>query len=69
MIPTLIFKHTKNRIIFLVRSNTAKAYFLLVGEPFTEDEMKEMLGTCVYDDSSNVVQYKDFVSLLAVEET
>ncbi len=39
------------------------------GEPFTEDEMKEMLGTCVYDDSSNIVQYREFVSLLAVEET
>ena len=68
MNPALIF-HTHKQSNNLVRSKPAKTNFVFVGEPFTEDELKEMLGTCVYDDSSNVVQYKDFVSLLAVEET
>ena len=38
-----------------------------VGEPFTQEEMEEMILAAV--DQDKKVMYKDFVNLMAVEDT
>ena len=38
------------------------------GEPFSQDELEEMLSAAV-DPDKNSILYKDYVSLMSVEET
>lgn len=38
------------------------------GEPFTQEEMEEMMSASV-DPDQGVVHYKDFISLMVVEES
>lgn len=39
----------------------------LTGEPFTQEEMEEMLSAAV-DPDKGIVFYKDFVSMMVVED-
>ena len=42
-------------------------FFYLKGEPFTQEEMEEMLSAAV-DPDKGIVFYKDFVSMMVVED-
>ncbi|ORY46926.1 EF-hand [Rhizoclosmatium globosum] len=44
-----------------------KRFMMTEGEPFSQEEMDEMLAACT-DTSDNRVYYEDFVSLLAANE-
>lgn len=48
-------------------SNFPSKTFIL-GEPFTQEEMEEMLSAAV-DPDKGIVYYKDYVSLMAVEDS
>ena len=39
----------------------------LIGEPFTQEEMEEMLSAAV-DPDKGIIFYKDFVSMMVVED-
>ena len=39
-----------------------------LGEPFSQEELEEMLSAAV-DPDKNSILYKDYVSLMSVEET
>ena len=41
--------------------------FLISGEPFTPEELEEML-TAVVDPTKGTIFYKDYVSLMAVDD-
>ncbi|XP_012695433.1 dynein regulatory complex protein 8 [Clupea harengus] len=43
-------------------------YMTQEGEPFTQEEMEEMLSAAL-DPDKNVIFYKDFVSAMAVDDT
>lgn len=43
-------------------------YMTETGEPFTQEEMEEMMSASV-DPDQGVVHYKDFISLMVVEES
>ncbi len=47
-------------------SNSDVLYF--EGEPFTQEEMDEMLSAAV-DPDKNVILYKDFVSMMTFDDT
>lgn len=38
------------------------------GEPFTEEEMEEMLSSAL-DPETNAVHYRDYISMMIVDET
>lgn len=40
----------------------------LSGEPFTQEEMEDMLSTAL-DPETNTVRYRDYISMLIVDET
>ena len=40
---------------------------VLTGEPFTQEEMEEMLSAAV-DPDKGIIFYKDFVSMMVVED-
>uniref|UniRef100_A0A3B3RXP2 EF-hand calcium binding domain 2 n=1 Tax=Paramormyrops kingsleyae TaxID=1676925 RepID=A0A3B3RXP2_9TELE len=40
----------------------------ILGEPFTREEMEEMFSAAL-DPDKNVIFYKDFVSMMTIEET
>lgn len=42
--------------------------FCFEGEPFTQEEMDEMLSAAV-DPDKNVILYKDFVSMMTYDDT
>lgn len=42
--------------------------FCLEGEPFTQEEMDEMLSAAV-DPDKKVILYKDFVSMMTFDDT
>ncbi|XP_062379182.1 dynein regulatory complex protein 8 [Sardina pilchardus] len=42
-------------------------YMTLEGEPFTQEEMEEMLSAAL-DPEKNVVAYKDFVSMMVIDD-
>ncbi|XP_036399016.1 dynein regulatory complex protein 8 isoform X1 [Megalops cyprinoides] len=44
-----------------------KKYMTQEGEPFNQDEMEEMLSAAV-DPDKNVIFYKDFVSMMTIED-
>ena len=39
----------------------------LIGEPFTQEEMEEMLSAAV-DPDKGIIFYRDFVSMMVVED-
>ncbi|GCB65608.1 hypothetical protein scyTo_0004820 [Scyliorhinus torazame] len=43
-------------------------YLTEEGEPFTQEEMEEMLSAAV-DPDKNVILYKDFAAMMTVEDT
>jgi Ca2+-binding EF-hand superfamily protein len=43
-------------------------FFLVLGEPFTQEEMEEMLSQAV-DPEKGFIPYKDYASLMAAEES
>ncbi|XP_073683705.1 dynein regulatory complex protein 8 [Garra rufa] len=43
-------------------------YLTQEGEPFTQEEMDEMLSAAV-DPDKNVILYKDFVSMMTFDDT
>uniref|UniRef100_A0A8D0FXL6 EF-hand calcium binding domain 2 n=1 Tax=Strix occidentalis caurina TaxID=311401 RepID=A0A8D0FXL6_STROC len=45
-----------------------KCLFCLSGEPFTEEEMEDMLSTAL-DPETNTVRYRDYISMMIVDET
>lgn len=40
----------------------------LSGEPFTQEEMEDMLSTAL-DPETNTVRYRDYISMLIVDES
>ena len=42
-------------------------YIFIPGEPFTQEEMEEMLSAAV-DPDKGIVFYKDFVAMMVVED-
>ncbi|XP_069464106.1 dynein regulatory complex protein 8 isoform X2 [Ambystoma mexicanum] len=51
---------------YLTKEDLTK-YMTLEGEPFTQDEMEEMMSAAV-DPDKNLVLYKEYVSMLLVED-
>ena len=49
-------------------SITVFALTYFSGEPFSQEELEEMLSAAV-DPDKNSILYKDYVSLMSVEET
>ncbi|XP_078085627.1 dynein regulatory complex protein 8 [Mustelus asterias] len=60
-----VLDQTKNG--YLTQEELTK-YLTEEGEPFTQEEMEEMLSAAV-DPDKNVILYKDFVTLMTVEDT
>lgn len=48
-------------------TDSHELYHFLPGEPFTQEEMEEMLSAAV-DPEKGVVFYKDFVAMMVVED-
>ena len=47
--------------------NVNSFHFYFQGEPFTQEEMEEMLSAAV-DPDKGIVFYKDFVAMMVVED-
>ncbi|XP_032881779.1 dynein regulatory complex protein 8 isoform X1 [Amblyraja radiata] len=56
----------KNKNGYLTQEELTK-YLTEEGEPFTQEEMEEMLSAAV-DPEKNVILYKDFAALMTVED-
>ncbi|XP_059841544.1 dynein regulatory complex protein 8 isoform X1 [Hypanus sabinus] len=56
----------KNNNGYLTQEELTK-YLTQEGEPFTQEEMEEMLSAAV-DPDKNVILYKDFAAMMTVEE-
>uniref|UniRef100_A0A8D0GWA9 EF-hand calcium binding domain 2 n=1 Tax=Sphenodon punctatus TaxID=8508 RepID=A0A8D0GWA9_SPHPU len=53
---------------FCIQKLISYCYFCpLAGEPFTQEEMEEMLSAAV-DPESNTIRYKDYISVMVVDE-
>ncbi|XP_069786949.1 dynein regulatory complex protein 8 isoform X4 [Narcine bancroftii] len=56
----------KNKNGYLTQEELTK-YLTEEGEPFTQEEMEELLSAAV-DPDKNVILYKDFVAMMTVED-
>ena len=45
----------------------ASSFMFTTGEPFTQEEMEEMLSAAV-DPDKGIIFYKDFVSMMVVDD-
>ncbi|OXB66779.1 hypothetical protein ASZ78_015119 [Callipepla squamata] len=57
----------ENRSGYITKEELVK-HMTEEGEPFTEEEMEEMLSSAV-DPETNAVHYRDYISVLVVDET
>ncbi|KAH0622541.1 hypothetical protein JD844_024929 [Phrynosoma platyrhinos] len=56
----------QNKCGHLTKDELVK-YMTEEGEPFTQEEMEEMLSAAV-DPETNTVRYKDYISMMVVDE-
>ena len=54
-------------VMWLYFISVHRVFFSLIGEPFTGEEMEEMLSAAI-DPEKGYIQYKDYVATMAIEE-
>uniref|UniRef100_A0A8C8A6B9 EF-hand calcium binding domain 2 n=1 Tax=Otus sunia TaxID=257818 RepID=A0A8C8A6B9_9STRI len=57
----------ENKCGYITKEELVK-YLTEEGEPFTQEEMEDMLSTAL-DPETNTVHYRDYISMLVVDET
>lgn len=43
------------------------SFFSLPGEPFSQEEMEEMLSAAI-DPESNAIHYKDYITMMVIDD-
>lgn len=56
-------KENKNQMIV----NDECPFLFLPGEPFSQEEMEEMLSAAI-DPESNSINYKDYITMMVIDE-